>query len=129
MCLQVRKLLRDFGREVRLESMFQHDLSCGCLQVKMSRATVVHRPPRHGKTSSPRKPTTRGCSPASSFQTDVWIEHAVRSGKKNVRLPMLEVLARGFRVSRIEIRLEILIRTPGRTDYATIKKSACQSSP
>ncbi len=59
----------------------------------------------------------------SSFiaPTHVWIEHAVRSGKKNVCLPMLEVLARGFRVSRSEIRLEILIRTPGRTDCSTIK--------
>ena len=51
MCFQIRKLLRDFGREVWLESMFQHDLFCGCLQVKVSGTTVVHGSPKGDKST------------------------------------------------------------------------------
>src|ERR1700730_14920951 len=100
MCLQVRKLLQDFGREVRLESMFQHDLSCGCLQAKMSRATVVHGPPRHAKHLAPESLPREDVLQLHRLQTHAWIEHAGRSGKRNVCLTTLEVLARGLPVSR-----------------------------
>ena len=45
MSLQIRQLLRNLRRKVRLEAVIHHDFFCGSLQIEMRRVGVVHELP------------------------------------------------------------------------------------